>query len=188
MLLLARVLLVALTAAHLAAPLSVDAQPLTAVPRLGLLGDATSWDAFRFGLRDLGYAEGKSVALEERSSQGRNERFPELASELVRRDVNVIITWGTPATLAAKQATKTIPIVMTHVGDPVRSGLVASLAHPGGNVTGVTALGPGVAAKRLELLKDAVPNVALIAFLWNPGNPDQKRLSVRFRRARGPWA
>jgi len=112
--------------------------------------------------------------LEERSSRGRNERFPDLVSELLRLDVNVIIAWGTPATLAAKRATQTTPIVMAHVGDPVRSGLVQSLAHPGGNVTGVTALGPGVAAKRLELLKEAVPNVSRIAFLWNPGNPDQK--------------
>jgi len=118
--------------------------------------------------------EGKSIVLEVRSSQGRNERFPDLVSELLRRDVNVIVAWGTPATLAAKQATQITPIVMAHVGDPVRSGLVQSLAHPGGNVTGVTALGPGVAAKRLELLKETVPNVSRIAFLWNPGNPDQK--------------
>ena len=158
----------------LAAPRAVEAQPSTTIPRIGLLADTASWEAFRLGLRDLGYVEGKNVALEERSSQGRNERFPELASELARRDVNVIVTWGTPATIAAKQATKSIPIVMAHVGDPVRSGLVPSLAHPGGHVTGVTALGPGVAAKRLELLKEALPNVSRIAFLWNPANPDQR--------------
>jgi putative ABC transport system substrate-binding protein len=118
--------------------------------------------------------EGKSIALEERNSQGRNERFSDLASELVRLNVNVIVTWGTPATLAAKQATTTIPIVMASAGDPVRSGLVSSLAHPGGNVTGLTVLGPGLAAKRLELLKEAVPNMSRVAFLWNPANPDQK--------------
>ena len=107
-------------------------------------------------------------------AQGRNERLSDLASGLVRLNVNIIVTWGTPATLAAKQATKTIPIVIAGAGDPVRSGLVSSLAHPGGNVTGLTVLGPGLAAKRLELLKEAVPNMSRVAFLWNPANPDQK--------------
>jgi len=118
--------------------------------------------------------EGKSIALEERNSEGRNERLSDLASELVRLNVKIIVTWGTPATLAAKQATTTTPIVIAGVGDPVRSGLVSSLAHPGGNVTGLTVLGPGLAAKRLELLKEAVPNMSRVAFLWNPANPDQK--------------
>jgi putative ABC transport system substrate-binding protein len=126
------------------------------------------------GLRDLGYLEGKSIALEKRSSQGRDERFSGLASELVRLNVNIIVTWGTPATLAAKQATTTVPIVMASAGDPVRSGLISSLAHPGGNITGLTVLGPGLSAKRLELLKEAVPNMSHVAFLWNPANPDQK--------------
>jgi ABC-type uncharacterized transport system substrate-binding protein len=156
------------------APLAADAQPSTTIPRIGLLADATSWEPLRLGLRDLGYVDGTSIALEERSSQGRNERFSHLASDLVRLNVNVIVTWGTPATLAAKQATRTIPIVMASAGDPVRSGLVSSLAHPGGNVTGLTVLGPGLAAKRLELLKEAVPNMSRVAFLWNPANPDQK--------------
>ncbi len=88
--------------------------------------------------------------------------------------MNIIVTWGTPATLAAKQATTTIPIVMASAGDPVRSGLVSSLVRPGGNVTGLTVLGPDLAAKRLELLKEAVPNMSRVAFLWNPANPDQK--------------
>jgi putative ABC transport system substrate-binding protein len=158
----------------LAAPLAAEAQQALTIPRIGLLGDATPWEPFRLGLRDLGYVEGKSIVLDERSSQGQNERFAVLVSELVRINVKIIVTWGTPATLAAKQATTVIPIVMAHVGDPVRSGLVSSLAHPGGNVTGVTALGPGVAAKRLELLKEAVPSATRIAFLWNPENPDQK--------------
>jgi len=161
------------TLALLAAPRAAEAQPSTTIPRIGLLADATSWEPLRLGLRDLGYVEGKSIALEERSSQGRNERFSQLASDLVRLNVNVIVTWGTPATLAAKQATRTIPIVMASAGDPVRSGLVSSLAHPGGNVTGLTVLGPGLAAKRLELLKEAVPNMSRVAFLWNPANPDQ---------------
>ena len=156
------------------APLVAGAQPPPTIPRIGLLADATPWEPLRMGLRHLGYVEGKSIALEERSSQGRNERFAGLASELARLNVNIIVTWGTPATLAAKQATKTIPIVIAGAGDPVRSGLVSSLAHPGGNVTGLTVLGPGLAAKRLELLKEAVPNMSRVAFLWNPANPDQK--------------
>jgi putative ABC transport system substrate-binding protein len=161
------------TLALLAAPFGAGAQP-SAVPRIGLLADATSWEPLRLGLRDLGYVEGKSITLEERSSQGRHERFRELALELVGLNVSVIVTVGTPATLAAKQATTTIPIVMASAGDPVRSGLVSSLAHPGGNVTGLTILGPGLAAKRLELLKEAVPTMSRVAFLWNPANPDQR--------------
>jgi ABC-type uncharacterized transport system substrate-binding protein len=168
-------LAVVLAVGLISVPLAADAQPSTTIPRIGLLApDATSWEPLRLGLRDLGYVEGKSIALEERSSQGRNERLSDLASGLVRLNVSIIVTWGTPATLAAKQATTTIPIVIAEAGDPVRSGLVSSLAHPGGNVTGVTVLGPGLAAKRLELLKEAVPNMSRVAFLWNPANPDQK--------------
>ena len=107
------------TGGLLAAPLVAEAQPSMTIPRIGLLADATSWEPLRLGLRDLGYMEGKSIALEERSSQGRNERFSDLAFELVRLNVNIIVTWGTPATLAAKQATTTIPIVMASAGDPV---------------------------------------------------------------------
>jgi putative tryptophan/tyrosine transport system substrate-binding protein len=158
----------------LGAVLAAEAQPSTTIPRVGLLADATPWEPLRVGLRDLGYVEGKSIALDERSSQGRVERFSDLASELVRLNANVIVTWGTPAALAAKRATTTIPIVMAAAGDPVRSGLVSSLAHPGGNVTGLTVIGPGLAAKRLALLKDAVPSMSRVAFLWNPANPDQK--------------
>src|SRR3989454_3076677 len=168
-------LAVILTLSLILAPLTADAQPSTTIPRIGLLApDATPWEPLRIGLRDLGYVEGKSIALEERNSEGRNERLSDLASELVQLNVNIIVPWGTPATLAAKQATTTIPIVMASAGDPVRSGLVSSLAHSGGNVTGLTVLGPGLAAKRLELLKEAVPNMAHAAFLWNPANPDQK--------------
>ncbi len=169
-----RTFLCGLTLGTLSAPLAAEAQPSTTIPRIGLLADATSWEPLRLGLRDLGYVEGKSITLEERSSQGQNERFADLASDLVRLNVNIIVTWGTPATLAAKQATTTIPIVMASAGDPVRSGLVSSLAHPGGNVTGLTVLGPDLAAKRLELLKEAVPTMTGVAFLWNPANLDQK--------------
>jgi ABC-type uncharacterized transport system substrate-binding protein len=165
----------ALALAFTFAPLAAGAQQATTIPRIGLLApDATPWEPLRIGLRDLGYVDGKSIALEERNSGGRNERLRDLAAELVRLNANIIVTWGTPATLAAKQATTTIPIVIAGVGDPVRSGLVSSLAHPGGNVTGLTVLGPGLAAKRLELLKEAVPNISRVAFLWNPANPDQK--------------
>jgi putative ABC transport system substrate-binding protein len=153
---------------------AVEAQSPTTIPRIGLLADATPWQPFRMGLRELGYVQGKSIALEERSSQGRNERFSDLASELVQLKVDIIVTWGTPATLAAKRATTTIPIVIASAGDPVSSGLVSSLARPGGNVTGLTVLGPGLSAKRLELLKETVPNMRRVAFLWNPANPDQK--------------
>jgi len=157
------------------APVAAVGQPSTTIPRIGLLApDATAWESLRIGLRGLGYVEGQSIALVERNSEGRNERLTDLASELVRLNANIIVTWGTPATLAAKQATTTIPIVIAGVGDPVRSGLVSSLAHPGGNVTGLTVLGPGLAAKRLELLKEAVPNMSRVAFLWNSANPDQK--------------
>jgi ABC-type uncharacterized transport system substrate-binding protein len=169
-----RTFLCGLTGA-LIAPIGAKAQPSTTIPRIGLLApDATSWQFLKLGLRDLGYVEGKNIAFAERSSQGRNERLSDLAPELVRLTVNVIVTWGTPETLAVKQATATIPIVIAGAGDPVRSGLVSSLAYPGGNVTGLTVLGPGLAAKRLELLKEAVPNMSRVAFLWNPANPDQK--------------
>jgi putative tryptophan/tyrosine transport system substrate-binding protein len=175
------------TLALLAAPFGAGAQP-SAVPRIGLLADATSWEPLRLGLRDLGYVEGKSITLEERSSQGRHEGFRELALELVRLNVSVIVTSGTPATLAAKQATTTIPIVMASAGDPVRSGLVSSLAHPGGNVTGLTILGPGLAAKRLELLKEAVPTMSRVAFLGTRRILTSDFPSRRSRSRREPWA
>jgi putative ABC transport system substrate-binding protein len=143
------------------------------IARVGLLGDG-SWEPLRQGLRDLGYVEGQNLVLEARRSEGRNERWPDLAAELVRLKVHVIVGSGTPATLAAKRATTTIPIVMAPTGDPVSTGLVASLAHPGGNVTGLMQLGAGLAAKRLELLKEVVPNLSRVAFLWNPANVDQK--------------
>jgi putative ABC transport system substrate-binding protein len=152
------------------APLAASAQ---AIPRIGLLGDL-SWEPLRQGLRDHGYVEGKNILVEDRRSGGRNERWPDLAAELVGLRVQVIVTNGTPAALAAKRATTTIPIVMAVTGDPLSTGLVASLAHPGGNVTGLMQLGAGLAAKRLELLREVVPNISRVAFLWNPANPDQR--------------
>jgi putative ABC transport system substrate-binding protein len=158
-----------LTLSLLAAPLAAGAQ---AIPRIGLLGDS-SWEPLMQGLRDLGYVEGKTVVFEDRRSGGRNERWPDLAAELVRLKVQVIVTSGTPAALAAKRATTAIPIVMAVTGDPLSTGLVSSLAQPGGNVTGLMQLGAGLAAKRLELLNEVVPSLLRLAFLWNPANPDQ---------------
>ena len=123
--------------AVLAAPLAAEAQPSTTIARIGLLTDLV-WEPLREGLRDLGYVEGKSTVFEVRRSDGRSERWPELAAELIRLKVDVIVTQGTPATLAATQATRTIPIVMVGTGDPLTTGLVVSLARPGGNVTGST--------------------------------------------------
>ena len=154
------------------APLAVEAQPATTIWRIGLLTDF-AWEPLRQGLRELGYVEGKDIVFELRRSHGRSDRWPALAAELVRLKVDVIVTQGTPGTLAAKQATTTIPIVMVAAGDPLTTGVVMSLARPGGNVTGSTQLGAGLAAKRLEILKDTLPKLSRVAFLWNPANPDQ---------------
>jgi putative ABC transport system substrate-binding protein len=152
-------------------PLAARAQqPDERVRRIGIIGDAAiSGDHFRQGLRDLGYIEGRNVTIEYRSAE-RPDRLAAVATELARLPVDVFVTYGTPATHAAKQATTTIPIVMTGVGDAVRAGLVTSLAHPGGNITGISILGPEVGVKRLQLLKLAVPTMSRAAFLWNPNN------------------
>ena len=126
--------------------------------------------AFRQGLRDLGYVEGQNIAIEYRWAEGRFERLPDLAAELVRLKVDVIVSVVTQASLAAKNATRTIPIVMVAAGDPLGSGLVASLARPGGNVTGPSSMLAELAGKELELLKETVPNVSRVAVLWNPAN------------------
>jgi putative ABC transport system substrate-binding protein len=127
-------------------------------------------DAFRQALNDLGYVEGKNVRFEQRYAKGRNERFPELANDLVGLNVDVILTWGTDAVLAARQATTTIPIVMGAIGDPLGSGIVTNLARPGANVTGFSSLAAELEAKRLELLKEAVPGLSSVAILFNPTN------------------
>jgi putative tryptophan/tyrosine transport system substrate-binding protein len=145
-------------------------QPASKVPRIGIFDDTAFWDHFRQGLRDLGYIEGRNIAIEYRSAEGRPDRLAAAATELARLPVDVLVTNGTAATHAAKQATATIPIVMAGVGDPVRAGLVASLARPGANITGNSILGPELAAKRLELLKLAVPTLSRVVFLWNPNN------------------
>jgi putative ABC transport system substrate-binding protein len=154
----------------LAPPLAVEGQQAAKVARIGaLMGAGPLTEAFLQGLRDLGYVEGRNVVIEYRSSEGKLERLPALAAELVALNVDVIVTGSTPGTVAAKQATKTIPIVFAAVGYPVASGLVTSLAQPGGNVTGLSPFAAPLFGKRLELLKQAVPGVTRMAFLWHPG-------------------
>ena len=159
------------------APLAPEAQQPTHVHRIGVLWGGTIpgrdpfVGAFLEGMRALGYVEGQNLVMEYRAAEGQYERFPALAAELVRLQVDIIVTQGTPAALAAKDATTTIPIVMVGVGDPVGSGLVASLARPGGNITGLSVMGPELVGKQLEFLKDVLPSVSRVAILWNPANP-----------------
>ena len=161
----------------LAVPRLSSAQRAEKIRRIGFLGTGTaagmaSWvEALRSGLRELGYIEGQNLSIEYRWADGQYERAPELAAELVRLKVEVLVTHGTPGTLAAKGATTTIPIVMATAGDAVLSGLVKSLAKPGGNVTGTTFFNPELAAKRLELAKEALPRLTKVASLLNPDNP-----------------
>ena len=167
----------ALALSLLAAPLAVAGQPAGKVYRLGFLGSATASGyapmiaALRQGLRDLGYDEGKNIVIEYRWAEERYDRLPNLAAELVALKVDLIVTHGTPGSLAAKQATTTFPVVMAAAGDPVASGIVASLARPGGNITGSTFFNVELAVKRLEMLKEAVPRARRIAVLLNPENP-----------------
>jgi len=190
------------------APLAPEAQPPTHVHRIGALsgfgptpGRDPFVEAFLEGMRALGYVEGQNLVLEYRAAAGHHERFPALAAELVQLKPEVIVTQGTPAALAAKDATTTIPIVMVGVGDPVGSGLVASLARPGGNITGLSVLVPELVGKQLEFLKDVLPSVSRVAVLWNPANPAHalmvreadmaaQQLGVELHRveARGPDA
>ena len=150
-------------------PLAARAQQRDRLPRIGIIDDGPMWDHFRHGLRELGYIEGQTVTIDYRSAEEKPDRLATVASELARLPVDVIVTFGTAAAHAAKEATTTIPIVMM-VGDPVRSGLVANFARPGGNITGYTVLGPEIAAKRLQLFKEALPTISRVAFLWNPKN------------------
>jgi ABC-type uncharacterized transport system substrate-binding protein len=151
-------------------PLAARAQQAAKIPRIGIIDDSPRWNVFRHALRDLGYVEGQNLAFDFAYGDGIPEPLAEAATQLVRRPVDVIATYGTAASFAAWRATKTIPIVMISVGDPVRAGLVMSLARPSGNVTGNTILGPDVSAKRIELLKELIPGLSRVAFLWNPNN------------------
>jgi putative ABC transport system substrate-binding protein len=156
------------------APLAAEAQEAAKVARIGwlavnLAANPRLREAFLQGLRDLGYVEGRNVVIEDRSAEGKPERVPALAAELVALKVDVIVTSGTPQALAAKHATRSVPIVFAGVSDPVKSGLVTSLARPGGNVTGLSLLAPDLVGKDLEQLKQAVPGVSRVAVLWQPG-------------------
>src|SRR6266581_5684557 len=169
--------LVILTLSLVVAPFAVEGQPTGKVYRIGVLEtmssalNAANLDAFRQGLRELGYVEGQNFVIEYRSADGRPERFPGLATELVRLKVDLIVTRGTPAVMAAEKATGSIPIVMATSADPTRFGIVSSLARPGGNVTGLSTVAVELAGKRLELLKEAVPRIARIALIANMSSP-----------------
>jgi len=160
----------------LAAPLTAEAQAPAKVPRIGFLsplsltGD-TRLESFLQGLRELGYVDGQTIAIEFRFAEGNSERLPALAAELVRLKVDVIVATAQASTEAAKRATGTIPIVFAVVGDPVGVGLVASLARPGGNITGLASIAPEVVGKQLQLLKEAAPKISRVAILQNPNNP-----------------
>ncbi len=161
----------------LVAPVSSHGQQSANIPRVGYLGNSSPGlerdlvGAFRQGLQELGYAEGKNILIEYRWAEGKAERFPELAAELVRLPVDVVLTAGTPGALAAKRASQTIPIVMASSGDPVETGLAASLARPGGTLTGLSNDSSEVDGKRLELLREILPRLARVAVLFNPANP-----------------
>jgi putative ABC transport system substrate-binding protein len=172
-----RFLLTSLAGA-LAAPRVAEAQTAGKVTRIGILGNvprtepqgAELWGAFIEGLRELGYVEGQNLTIEQRSSEGRYERLPALARELVRLKVDVIVVPAGTNARAAQQVTRTIPIVAASLADPVGSGLVASFARPGGNVTGLSFAGPELAGKQIELLKDMLPGASLVVILANPTN------------------
>ena len=160
-----------------ALPLVSRAHETAKVPQIGMLVPvhrsvaAPDLNAFQQGLRDVGYAVGQNLVIEYRFAEGRDDRLPDLARELVELNVSVIVTWGTPATFAAKNATQTIPIVMATAGDPVSTGLVSSLARPGGNITGQSSLAPDMGEKTLGLLREVVPSTYRVAILLNPANP-----------------
>ena len=172
-------MIVILMLAFLAAPLAAEAQPAKNVPRIGFLGatspsvESARIEAFQQGLRELGYVEGNSIVIDWRWAEGKFDRLPDLAAELVRLHVDVLVTGGSTSSGAAKNVTTTIPIVMAQVNDPVGSGFVASLARPGGNITGLSTLTPELSGKLLELLKEVVPKLSRVAIFGDsttPGN------------------
>lgn len=186
-----RELLGAIGAGVFVAPLACFAQGSKAA-RIGFLGSASaegsarSVQQLRAGLSDLGYVEGKNITIEFRWAEGNYERFPDLLKDLIRSNVDVIVTHGTPGTRAAKRATSTIPIVMAISGDAVGTGLVTHLARPEANVTGSTFFIPQLNAKRLEMLKEAFPRVSRVAALSNPGNPVSKPILAALQAAARP--
>jgi putative tryptophan/tyrosine transport system substrate-binding protein len=167
---------VTLLGAAIAAPRAARGQQAGKTYRIGFLGNSTAEleanlvGPFRDGLHELGYQEGRNLVIEYRWAEGKYEHFPTLAAELIALKVDVIVTAGTPATLAIKNATVSVPVVMVAVGDPAGTGIVASLAHPGRNVTGLSSIAPDLEGKRLELLREVVPTLSDVAVFWNPLN------------------
>ena len=154
------------------------------IPRIGLIDDGAIWQAFRDGLHDLGYIEGETIAIDARRADGDPQQLAQAAAALAAIPVNVIVTYGTPASRAAKAATATIPIVMIAIGDPVRAGLVQSLAKPGGNITGNTILSPDLGPKRLQLVKEIIPaGEDALPLLWNPDNVSNTVVLEQMRAA-----
>src|SRR5947208_9696972 len=172
---------------------SAQAQQSKKVPRIGFLFglslsvNTARIEAFRQGLRELGYVEGKTIVIESRYADGKLERLPALAAELVRLKVDIIVTAGPAVTRPAKEATSTIPIVMSFDNDPVGSGFVASLARPGGNITGLSALFPELSGKRLELLKETVPRLSRVAVLGSSTNPANAQVLKETELAAGAF-
>jgi putative ABC transport system substrate-binding protein len=163
--------------AALARPLPLRAEAMKKTPRVGFMGNSTAAleanlvGPFIEGLRELGYRDGDTIEIVFRWAEGQYERFPALVAELLALPVDVIVTAGTPAALAVKKATSTVPLVMVAVGDPVGTGIVPSLAHPGGNITGLSSIAPDLEGKRLELLREILPKLARVAVFFNPVNP-----------------
>jgi ABC-type uncharacterized transport system substrate-binding protein len=174
-----KIICFALCAMLFALSLPAEGQQPGKIPRIGFLGNSTAAleanliGPFREGLRDLGYVEGKNIVIEWRWAEGKYERFPALIAELIASKVDLIVTAGTPATIALKKATTTLPLVMIAVGDPVGTGLIASFSHPGGNLTGLTSISPELDGKRLELLREVVPKISHVAVFWNSTSPLQ---------------
>jgi putative ABC transport system substrate-binding protein len=165
-------------------PLVARAQgPSGKIARIGIIDDSPSWDPFRLQLRELHYVEGQNLAYVSLRTNSDPDQLDAAASALAQIPVDVIVAFGTPRAQAAQRATKTIPIVAISIGDPIAAGLVTSLAHPGGNITGNTILGPDIVTKRLQILKDAIPRVARVAYLWNPDNPATADILEHLRKA-----
>jgi putative ABC transport system substrate-binding protein len=165
-------------------PLAARAQRATGrIQRIGIIDDSPSWDPFRQQLRELHYVEGQNLAYVYLRTDGSPNQLDAAAAALAELPVNVIAAFGTPQARAAQRATKTIPIIAISISDPVKAGLVTSLAHPGGNITGNTILGPDIVTKKLQILKDAFPGVTRVAYLWNPDNPATAEIVEDMRKA-----
>jgi putative ABC transport system substrate-binding protein len=174
----------ALCGATVARPLTAQAQSaIGKIARIGIIDDSPSWEPFRQQLRELNYVEGQNLAYVSLNTNGNPDQLDAAAAALARVPVNVIAALGTPRAQAAQRATKTIPIIAISISDPVAAGLVTSLAHPVGNITGNTILGPDIVTKKLQILKDAIPTVTRIAYLWNPDNSATAAILEDLRKA-----